>query len=293
MQNTKKLLSPKLDIVFHSLFREENKKIFSNFLSSVLKKDVSVRTVDKSRFASIKQADDKLSVMDLRAELESGEFCHFEVQLKYFPDIIRRIQFYAYENYVRQLKRGHSYDELKPVTSVLLIDDHAEELKSVGRPVGRWRPHEDYVSVTISEEVLTDSPAIVIIELPNAKEWYEKEPTNPLYQWLMFFDDPNSEEVKKIMKENKYIEDAMYELEQISGNEEIRLLAELKEKTRRDQEAVLEYATQKGVNKGREEGRENGQKELISNMLNSGMSIEEISNVTKLSEEKIKELLEK
>lgn len=308
MQNTKKLLSPKLDIVFHPLFREENKELFANFLSSVLKKDVSVKTIDKSRFANVKQADDKLSVMDLRAELENGEYCHFEVQLNYFSSIIRRIQFYAYETYVRQLKRGHSYDELKPTTTVLLIDDHVEELETLGRPIGRWRPHEDYTDETISEKVLTASPTIVIIELPNAKEWYKKEPTNPLYQWLMFFDDPNSEEVKEIMEQNKYIEEAMYELEQISGNEELRLLAELKEKTRRDQEATLEYAIQKGIKegiekgieegmvegleKGREEGREKI-KEIISNMQDAGFSVEQIANITKLSEEEVKKLLEK
>ncbi len=49
-------------------------------------------------------------------------------------------------------------------------------------------------------------------------------------QWMIFFYNPNEKEVEKIMEENKEIKKAMDELKQLSQDEELRRVAELKEK---------------------------------------------------------------
>ena len=75
---------------------------------------------------------------------------------------------------------------------------------------------------------------------------YSKYPNNEAYQWLMFLDNPNSKEVGAIMKENKEIKSIADTLEQVSGDEKLRRIAELKEKAILDEKAALDYATKKG-----------------------------------------------
>ena len=53
------------------------------------------------------------------------------------------------------------------------------------------------------------------------------------------------------MKENKDINKAIDELEQVSGNEKLRRIAELKEKYIRDEQASIEYAQDEGYKHGR------------------------------------------
>ena len=64
-----KLLSPKIDVVFHALFREEHKELLEVWISDVLNEKVQVVTTDKNRYVDTIDARDKLGIMDLRAEL--------------------------------------------------------------------------------------------------------------------------------------------------------------------------------------------------------------------------------
>ena len=66
--NKQKLLQPKIDVVFKALFREENKELLGGLLSAILKEKVNVITIDKNKEVEIKTAEEKLGIMDLRAE---------------------------------------------------------------------------------------------------------------------------------------------------------------------------------------------------------------------------------
>ena len=69
------------------------------------------------------------------------------------------------------------------------------------------------------------------------------------------------------MEENKAIKKAIGELEQVSGDEKIRRIAELKEKYIRDEQASLEYAKDEGYKTGKEEGRPELKKEEMKGIL--------------------------
>ena len=73
----KELLKPKIDVVFHALFREENKKITEALISDILKEKVKIKTTNKDRFLNIKDPKQKLGIIDLRTEPETGEQQHF------------------------------------------------------------------------------------------------------------------------------------------------------------------------------------------------------------------------
>ena len=110
----------------------------------------------------------------------------------------------------------------------------------------------------------------------------------------MFLDNPNKEEVVQIMGENEHIRKAIDELEQVSGDEKLRRIAELREKAIRDEQAAMAYAKEHGYNEGYEEGERKGKKqkqlEIVKKLLQKDMKIEEIEEITGLSIEKIKEI---
>ncbi len=89
------------------------------------------------------------------------------------------------------------------------------------------------------------------------------------------------------MVKNKDIEFALSNLEQVSGNEKLKRIAELKEKARRDEKASLNYATEKCLKQGLKQAK----KEMVFNMHKEGFSIEQIKKVTKLELDEIKDIL--
>ena len=299
----KKLLCPKMDVVFHALFREKNIDDLSNFLSAILKEDVKVTTIDKNRYVDIGTSNEKLGIMDLRAELKGNEQCNIEIQLNYYSDMKKRMLYYWSDNYKRQLKTGKGYNSLQKTISILILDytlDILNDFEDVGI---KWQIRDELTG----KKVLTEDLEIVILELPKVMKLYNMCPNNKAYQWLMFLDNPNSKEVGAIMKENKEIKSIADTLEQVSGDERLRRIAELKEKAILDEKAALDYATEKGIAEGFEqgrakgraeghaegltEGREEGRNTLISNMFKNGATIESLEKLTGLDKFKLNEIL--
>lgn len=91
------------------------------------------------------------------------------------------------------------------------------------------------------------------------------------------------------MKENKEIKSIADTLEQVSGDEKLRRIAELKEKAILDEKAALDYATEKGIDQGREEERYL----LITNMFKNGATLEQLEKFTGLDRKKLEEIKNK
>ena len=89
---------------------------------------------------------------------------------------------------------------------------------------------------------MTDKLEFHIIELPKIKNANcdDKE----LLNWLYFLDNPESEKVKEVMKENEELKEAVDKLETISQDEKMRYLAELREKAILDEKAIYRRGTE-------------------------------------------------
>lgn len=241
----KKLLQPKIDVVFKALFREENKNLLGGLISAVLKEKVNVITIDKSKEAEIKDADEKLGIMDLRAELEGGVQCNIEIQLQPHQYENERILYYWADTYKRQIKRGEDYGVLNKTISIIILDHEIKELAGIEELGTKWQIRDDKTG----KRVLTDKLEIVIIELPKAKRIYKKDAKNEISHWMMFLDEPNKKEVEEIMSYNEDIRKAREELEKVSGNEELERIAELRLKGAMDRQAQIAYAVEQRKNR--------------------------------------------
>jgi hypothetical protein len=106
---------------------------------------------------------------------------------------------------------------------------------------------------------------------------------------MLFLDNPEKEEVSRIMEENKDIKEAKEELDRISQDDLLR---------RRVLNRTLEIADKLQMKKELEEAkkeaqqaRENERKDIIKNLHKLNIPIEQISKAVNLSEKEIKEIL--
>ena len=106
--------------------------------------------------------------------------------------------------------------------------------------------------------------------------------------------NPESELVKMKAKEDKKLKVAYEKLEYISGDEKLRRLAELRRKLILDQNTGLREERRIGREEGRADGIQIGEQnekiKMAKKLLKLEMPIEQIVEITELSEEEIKKL---
>lgn len=295
------LLKPKVDVVFHALFREENRGLTEGLISDILGEKVKLISSNRDRHVQIKSPEQKLGVMDLRTELEGGIKCNIEIQLARQKFEKERILYYWADAYTRQLSRGEEYEQLKKTISIIIVDHEIELLRNLNNLGVKWQIRDNETG----KQLLTNRLEIVIISIPKAKRVYQQNDKDKIGQWMIFFDDPNKKEVNNIVKENETIKDAIIELTEMSDDYELRRIAELREKGRRDRVAEIQYAIDEGMEKGIKEGIKEGMKEgkkegrkegeykeklrIAKNLLKEGVDINTIKKVTGLTLKEIEE----
>ena len=126
---------------------------------------------------------------------------------------------------------------------------------------------------------MTEDLEIHIIELPKITEKLEE---GSLKKWILFLENPEGEETKKMAEKEKEIKEEIETLEDISSDEAKIRIAELREKYIMDRESELETAEEKGIKEGI--------KKIAKRMKKSGYLVEEIMGITGLTEREIEEL---
>ena len=288
MERKTTLLKPKIDIVFHSLFRVGNEEITKAIIEAVTKEKIESINLNTDRHLIGKYPNEKMGILDLKAILNNGTICNIEIQLADNKDTAERFLYYWSKIYLGQLVKGEEYKKINKVIGIIILDYEFERTKEIESISTKWKVKEVQ---TGKELELTDVLELYILEIPKARKILEKEIDNELAQWMAFLDDPNKEEVSKIMENNQEIKKAMNELEEMSEDEELRSLAELREKAIRDEKNGLRHAREEGIKEGIEEGIKQGIgqgiEQVTKKMIKLNMPVEDIINVTGLKEEEI------
>ena len=297
MKNVK-TLSPKLDVVFQTLFGEVgNESITKGFLETILERKID--SIDLSRNPILRREfkEEKLGVLDIIAKLDKDEICNIELQIVDKKNIIERILYYWSRLYSRQIKSGEDYKILQKAIVILITDFKIENLEELDYH-SRWKIMEDKQGKKI---ILTQKLEIDIIELPKIIG-KEKEQDN-LLDWLYFLENPKSERVTEKMKENENLKEAVKKLDNLSEDEKMQRIADLRQKAIMDEKAIyekgLEIGLEKGIQRGMEKGIEKGimegsQKEKIEiakKMLELKIDKETIAEATGLTEQEIEKIL--
>ena len=281
-----KTLSPKLDVVFQALFGEVgNESITKGFLETILERKID--SIDLSRNPILRREfkDEKLGVLDIIAKLDENEICNIELQIVDKKNIIERILYYWSRLYSRQIKSGEDYKILQKAIVILITDFKIENLEELDYH-SRWKIMENKQGKKI---ILTQKLEIDIIELPKIIG-KEKEQDN-LLDWLYFLENPKSERVTKKMNENENLKEAVKKLDNLSEDERMQRIADLRQKAIMDEKAIYEKGLEVGIEKGIMEGSRKEKIEIAKKMLELKIDKETIAEATGLTEQEIEKIL--
>ena len=137
---------------------------------------------------------------------------------------------------------------------------------------------------------MTDKLELHIIEVQKAIEEYKNNKTDELLQWIMFLENPESNEVNNIMVRNKEIRSAKDELVYLSQDEENQRIAEFRKKELMDKKDIYETGWDEGREEGKVEGKAELKKEIIINLLKMKMPIDKIEEATNTTKEEIEKI---
>lgn len=190
--------------------------------------------------------------------------------------------------YASEIKRGDDYTEAKKVILIAIIDYPFELTQTISEMETVWKLCEK----NHPDLVLTDSIEICILELDKVKNTYYKNKLDKKAQWMLFLDDPNSREVKEIMEKNNDIKDAVIEVHERSKDEQLRRLAELKEKAIMDEKAIYKAGKLRGEKEGISQGELKKSIEIIKNLYSMNLPISQIAQAVDMSETEVKKIID-
>ena len=285
----KKLLKPKNDVVFQSIFNQNNAKITKAFVEALLDEKITKMTINSDQILVRDTPEDKLGILDLELDINNNEKVDVEIQLIERANFAERLLFYFSRLYASEIKRGDSYTEAKKVILIAIIDYPLELTQTISEMETVWKLCEK----NHPDLVLTDSIEICILELDKVKNTYYKNKLDKKAQWMLFLDDPNSREVKEIMKKNNDIKDAVIEVHERSKDEQLRRLAELKEKAIMDEKAIYKAGRLRGEKEGITQGQLEKSIEIIKNLLSMDFTVSQIAQAVDMSEEEVKKIIDK
>ena len=278
-------LKPTNDFVFKKIFGQtKNADLLKDLLESILT-DMKINEVEVNKDVSLERKiiTDKLGILDVVATLDDGTRVDVEMQIKDYYNTVERSLFYGTGVYHENLDSGEDYIDIPRSISIWITDYNVFE---DGPFHERARLKRDY-----ENKLLTDKLQLHYIQLPKFKEKC-KRISSKLEEWLTFIKNENLEEIRMI--DNKYVKKAEEELEYLTGDEETRRLAYLREKAIRDEMAAMSKARKEGKAEGKEEGREEGKEEqkniIAKKMLAKKMDINLIMEITGLTKEEIESL---
>ena len=289
----KSILQPKNDVVFKALFSRGKPRITQAMLEAILKMKIDKLELDKSTDLLNENADDKNGRLDLRAIINGNTECDIEVQLVSNDNITERFLYYWAKMYTANLKIGDKYSDLRKTISIIILDDDFKLTKDLERPQTTWRIRESEAM----HLVLTDHFEIIIIEIPKVVKAYQKTPNDEVLQWMLFLDNPEKEEVARIMEENKDIKEAKEELERISQDDILRRKAlnrtlEIADRLQMKKELKeAKEALKKEKNIGLQEGKTEKAHEVVIKLKEMNLPIEQIAKAVELNEKDVKAIL--
>ena len=272
-------LKMKSDIMFKAFFnRKENEGFLEEFLESILKRKVIIKTIGHDLRLEQLSKDQKFGILDLGVELENGEFINIEIQLRNYKNIEKRTLFYASKKVTEQLDTGDDFRNLKPIIVIAILDYSFIELPEyITETVRVASKHREY---EINNDV-----KYYYIELNKFRK-QNPDMNDKLSQWLSFLDMEREDLLEMACKNNKKVKKAFENYNVLTGDAEIKRLAELKLMAKLEEKSALDCAKEEGE----KIGKRKKQLEIAKKLIKQKMSIKQIAEITELSKSEIEEL---
>jgi predicted transposase/invertase (TIGR01784 family) len=208
-----------LDYVFKRIFGDQrNTDILAAFLMAAL--GLSEEEVDQLAIVdpnlNREFNDDKLSILDVKIRLKSGERIGVEVQIYVSQEIRSRVVFSGAKMLAGQIKRGESYGQVERVVSIIicgetLLHEEPEYYNSYSlRNVRTGREFTDLLTVNVLE------PGKLPVEPDGSR----------LFNWGQFFKARSREELNMVRNTDPMINKAAGLVVELNEDEAERMRAD-------------------------------------------------------------------
>lgn len=249
-------IDPTVDYAFKKLFgHPANSDLLIHLLNAVLRPVLSIVEVQiLNPFNEKEFADDKLSVLDIKARDAGRAWFNVEMQSRTVGWLRQRIVYYNASLFVDQLGEGEHYHMLLPAISICFLKEQL--FSEVPTPHLRFVLSDRQHGVSLS-----DSLQIHTIELPKYNyEGIFLPSADPLVQWAFFLDRAaglEAAELKQLLPGRQYAK-ATEVMETIARTPQERQLYESRRKAEMDYRAGLDEARDEGERLGLEKGERLG-----------------------------------
>jgi len=275
-----RFFNPRNDVAFKKVF-VQHEGLTLSFLNSMLRL-TGDRQIKSVEFLPTERlpltAESKKSILDVLCTDQRGFQYIIEVQNKYMQNYVQRVQHYVSHLYSGQLEEAEDYLELKPVTLLSLLN-HSIFPKEVN-----YLSFHHNIEKETQVSYLNDM-SYVFIELPKFDKELKDLKTAEDY-WI--FTMKNAPQMREAPE---------------GAPEEVRKAYEILEKHTWTREERLAYEKAKialmddldAIRTAREEGEQIGiqksERNMVLRMASKGMSVDEIIDLTGLSDKDIRSFL--
>ena len=226
--------------------------------------------------------EQKFGILDLGVELGNGKFINIEIQLRNHNNIEKRTTFYASKKITEQLGTGEDFRNLRPIIIIAILDYSFIDLPEyVTETVRVSEKHREYK--------LNNDVKYYYIELSKFRN-ENPDMTKTINQWISFIDMERGDLLEMASKENKKVKKAIENYEVLTGDEEVRRLAEIKLMSKLEEKSAIECAKEEGKEEGKEERKKEKQIEIAKKLKEQKMLTKQIAEITGLSEKEIERI---
>ncbi len=274
-----KFVDIKNDIAFRKIFGNENKKeILISFLNAVLelpkgKKIKSIEIKNPYQLPEIK--DLKSSILDVKVTDERNIWYIVEMQVEEPDGFDKRVQFYTAKQYASQIEVGEDYPKLKQVIFIGILnfkffegDDYLTKHMIINQKTGK--------------QELSDLE-FNFIELPKFNEDKIKIETL-IEKWIYFIKKAPNLDVIPQNVTDEGLKHAYEDAEKHNWTKEELLAYDYASMRKADESSKTKRAVEKAIDQEKID--------TVIEMFKLGISKENITIVTKLTLERIKEILQ-
>ncbi|AZR80739.1 ATPase [Bacillus thuringiensis] len=284
------LVNLRIDFAFKQLFGTSgSEEILITFLNAMLKNSLE-SPIQSLQFEDPhlhrEHEEDKLSILDVSATLNTGTRINIEIQMNNHHDILKRSLYYWSRLYASQLKKGKPYSSLhKTITINLLNFSMFKEYEDFHTTGKLWNIQQ--------QQLLSDDIEIHIVEIPKLLQQWREEKVNPwedsFVRWLLLLPANEDEHLTHTleaiaMNQDPILQKAMDKWEHMSQDASFRKEYEAREKALMDEAAGIAHALNKGIQQGK--------RQMILGMHRLQIPIETIAQASELTIEEVQKIIE-
>ncbi len=276
-----------MDLVFKIFFSKKLNylKMIINELTELNIKEEDITFINNDIYGN--NPEDKACILDMSVKLPNGEIVFIEMQNANSTHLVERFSFYTSTRLTEQIKRGNQYQKIKKVYGIFFINEYNEDYDDLLIQL----KEKDYRNKKKRRCMIEKN----IINLSKIKDIDKYEMSDIFKNFLKFMVCKNDMEMISVVKNKKELEEAYETLKDIESDADVTdyyIRRKMYELDRESEKAELKEEAEKEIQKGIKKGIEQNKLEVVKKMYAKNIEVKTISEITNLSLDKVKEILE-